>query len=137
LRRLLSFGVPRSRPFTDFVIARPDLVIGGLAGAPLGSRSRRGTWPDGRVSDNMACKSLIAGFHRRTRHMTKTTIALAATVLMSTASVAMAGSAKRHPVSAKTTTVRVYQSRNMSMMPNSNLMMNVMDRASSPFACGG
>ncbi|MFL5236647.1 MAG: hypothetical protein ACJ8EL_03425 [Rhizomicrobium sp.] len=69
--------------------------------------------------------------------MTKTTIALAAALLMSTAPAAMAGSAKRHPVSAKTSTVRVDQSRNMSMMPNSNLMTNVMDRASSPFACGG
>jgi hypothetical protein len=69
--------------------------------------------------------------------MTKTTIALAAALLMSTATVAMAGPAKRQPVSTKTTTVRVDQSRNTSMMPNSNLMMNVMDRASSPFACGG
>jgi hypothetical protein len=60
---------------------------------------------------------------------------------MGTATVAMAGSAKRHTASAggamKSTPVRVDQNRNMSMMPNSNLMMNVMDRASSPFACGG
>jgi hypothetical protein len=51
----------------------------------------------------------------------------------------MADSAKRHPSStrAKATPVRVEQSSSMSMMPNSNLMMNVMDRASSPFACGG
>jgi hypothetical protein len=69
--------------------------------------------------------------------MTRTTIALAAALLMSTAPAAMAGAAKRHPVSTKNTTVRVDQSRNMSMMPNSNLMKNVMDRASSPFACGG
>ena len=74
--------------------------------------------------------------------MTKTTIALATALLMTTATVAMAGSAKRHLASAaggalKSTPVRVDQSRNMSMMPNSNLMMNVMDRASSPFACGG
>jgi len=74
--------------------------------------------------------------------MTKTTIALAAALLMSTATIAMAGSAKRYVASAagaaiKSTPVRVDQNRNMSMMPNSNLMMNVMDRASSPFACGG
>jgi hypothetical protein len=69
--------------------------------------------------------------------MTKTTIALAAALLMSTASVAMADSAKRYPAPNKSTPVRVDQSRNMSMMPNGNLMMNVMDRASSPFACGG
>jgi hypothetical protein len=71
--------------------------------------------------------------------MTKITIALAAALLMSTATLAMADSAKRQPVSAraKATPVRVDQSSNMSMMPNGNLMMNVMDRASSPFACGG
>ena len=69
--------------------------------------------------------------------MTKAKIALAAAMLMGTATVAMADSAKRHPAPNKSTPVRVDQSRNMSMMPNSNLMMNVMDRASSPFACGG
>ena len=73
--------------------------------------------------------------------MTRTKIALAAALLISTASVAMADSPKRHSATAggaKATPVRVDQSRNMSMMPNTNnLMMNVMDRASSPFACGG
>jgi hypothetical protein len=69
--------------------------------------------------------------------MTRITIALAAALLMGTATIAAADSAKRHPASNKSTPVRTDQSRNMSMMPNSNLMMNVMDRASSPFACGG
>ena len=69
--------------------------------------------------------------------MTKTMIVLAATLLAGSATVATAESAKRHPAPNKSTRVRVDQSRNMSMMPNSNLMMNVMDRASSPFACGG
>jgi hypothetical protein len=71
--------------------------------------------------------------------MTTTKIALAAALVLSTATVALADSAKRHPASTagKSTPVRVDQSRNMSMMPNGNLMMNVMDRASSPFACGG
>jgi len=69
--------------------------------------------------------------------MTKTTIALATALLMSTATFAAADSAKRHSASAKSTPARVDQNRNMSMMPNGNLMMNVMDRASSPFACGG
>ena len=69
--------------------------------------------------------------------MTTTRIALVAALLMSTATVALAESAKRHSTSTKSTPVRVDQSRNMSMMPNGNLMMNVMDRASSPFACGG
>jgi hypothetical protein len=74
--------------------------------------------------------------------MTKTTIALAAALLMGTATAALADSAKRHSTSTakgamKSTPVRGDQDRNMSMMPNSNLMMNVMDRASSPFACGG
>jgi hypothetical protein len=73
--------------------------------------------------------------------MTKTKIALAAALMMSTATVAMADSAKRHSGSAqgvKATPVRVDQNRNMSMAPGTNnLMMNVMDRASSPFACGG
>ena len=69
--------------------------------------------------------------------MAKMTIALTAVLMMSTATAAMASSAKRQPVAAKAAPVRVDQSRNMSMMPNSNLMMNVIDRASSPFACGG
>jgi hypothetical protein len=71
--------------------------------------------------------------------MTKTTIALAATLLMGTATVAMAGDgsrpAKRVTGGAMQST-RMSQPANMSM-PNGNLMMNVMDRASSPFACGG
>jgi len=70
-----------------------------------------------------------------------TRIALAIALVMGAATVAMAESAKRHAATTgsamKSTPVRVDQSRNMSMMPNSNLMMNVMDRASSPFACGG
>jgi hypothetical protein len=69
--------------------------------------------------------------------MIRTTIALAAALMMSTATAAMADSGKRHPAANKSTVVRVDQTRNMSMMPNNNLMMNVMDRASSPFACGG
>jgi len=70
--------------------------------------------------------------------MAKMTIALTAVLMMSTATAAMASSAKRQPVAAKAAPVRVDQSRNMSMMPGTNnLMMNVMDRASSPFACGG
>ena len=35
------------------------------------------------------------------------------------------------------TPVRLNQARNMSEPNTNNLMMNVMDRASSPFACGG
>jgi len=71
--------------------------------------------------------------------MTTTKIVLAAALMMSTATVAMADTAKRHSAQgAKATPVRVDQSRNMSMAPSTNnLMMNVMDRASSPFACGG
>jgi len=69
--------------------------------------------------------------------MTKTRIALAVTLLMATATVATADPAKRSSVRPKATPARVDQNRNTSMMPNSNLMMNVMDRASSPFACGG
>jgi hypothetical protein len=69
--------------------------------------------------------------------MIRTMITLATAVLMSTATAAMADSAKRHPAPNKSTPMRADQSRNTSMMPNSNLMMNVMDRASSPFACGG
>jgi len=75
----------------------------------------------------------------RNERMTKITIALAAALMMSTATVAVADSAKRHPAPAraKATPARIDQSPNTSMMPNGNLMMNVMDRASSPFACGG
>lgn len=67
-----------------------------------------------------------------------TTIAVAAALLMGTATVALAGdgsrAAKRVP-GAQSSPVRMTQPSNMS--PNGNLMMNVMDRASSPFACGG
>jgi hypothetical protein len=75
--------------------------------------------------------------------MTKISIALAAAIAMSTATAALAerNSARRHSTpggsAMQSTPARVDQSRNMSMMPNGNLMMNVMDRASSPFACGG
>ena len=73
--------------------------------------------------------------------MTRTTIALAAALLMGTATVAMAGdgsrSAKRSSVGAmQSSSMRASQPTNMSA-PNGNLMMNVMDRASSPFSCGG
>jgi tryptophan synthase alpha subunit len=79
------------------------------------------------------------GFQIEERHMTKTTIALAAALLMGTATVAMAadGSRPAKRVSgAQSTPTRMTQPTNMSA-PNGNLMMNVMDRASSPFACGG
>lgn len=73
--------------------------------------------------------------------MTRTTIALAAALLMGTATVAMAGDGSRPAkrsagAAAQSTSMRMSQPTNMSM-PNGNLMMNVMDRASSPFACGG
>ena len=71
--------------------------------------------------------------------MTKTTIALAAALLMGTATVAMAGHGSRpakRVTSGATQASRISQPSNISM-PNGNLMMNVMDRASSPFACGG
>lgn len=76
--------------------------------------------------------------------MTKTKIALAAALLMGTATAALADDGhsnrtKRYTANvgaAQSTPMRVNQARNMSA-PNSNLMMNVMDRASSPFACGG
>jgi hypothetical protein len=76
----------------------------------------------------------------------QTKIALAAALLMGTATVALAGdsshsnSAKRHTAQAgatQSTPVRLNQARNMSEPSTNNLMMNVMDRASSPFACGG
>ena len=73
--------------------------------------------------------------------MIRLKIALATALMIGTASAAMADSSKRHSATAaatKATPVRVDQNRNMSMMPSTdNLMMNVMDRASSPFACGG
>jgi hypothetical protein len=74
-----------------------------------------------------------------------TKITLAAALLMGTATAALADDgfhpnrAKRHTAYAGATQsapMRLNQSRNVST-PNSNLMMNVMDRASSPFACGG
>ena len=70
--------------------------------------------------------------------MTRTTIALAAALLMGTATVAMAGDGSRPAkrVTGAMQSPRMSQPTNMSM-PNGNLMMNVMDRASSPFACGG
>ena len=73
--------------------------------------------------------------------MSKTKIALAVALLVSTAMPALAGNStsKRHAAmgTKQSTSMRAEQTRNMSMMPNGNLMMNVMDRASSPFACGG
>lgn len=72
--------------------------------------------------------------------MTKKTVALAAALLMGTATVATAGDGSRSGKRVQGATMqstRVTQPANMSMMPNGNLMMNVMDRASSPFACGG
>lgn len=77
--------------------------------------------------------------------MTKTKIALAAALLIGTATAALAedgqmNRAKRHTAHAgatQATPVRLNQARNMSEPTTNNLMMNVMDRASSPFACGG
>lgn len=76
--------------------------------------------------------------------MTKTKIALAAvTLVIGTASVAMADDgqanrSKRHNAGAtQATPVRLNQAGSMSAPATNNLMMNVMDRASSPFACGG
>ena len=71
--------------------------------------------------------------------MIRTTIALAAALLMGTASVALAGDGARvakRSTAVQSTPMRMTQPSNLSM-PNGNLMMNVMDRASSPFACGG
>ena len=71
--------------------------------------------------------------------MTRTTIALAAALLMGTATVALAGDGSRpakRVSGAQLTSMRMTQPSNMSA-PNGNLMMNVMDRASAPFACGG
>lgn len=69
-----------------------------------------------------------------------TKFALAAALLVSTATVALAAGSHSNRVSrsaAQATPVRMNQDRNMSMPATNNLMMNVMDRASSPFACGG
>ena len=74
--------------------------------------------------------------------MTTTRIALAAVLLIGTATAASAEdslrskSGKRYSVSASAIKpAPMRQDRNMSMPDN--LMMNVMDRASSPFSCGG
>jgi hypothetical protein len=71
--------------------------------------------------------------------MTRTTIALAAALLMGTATVALAGDgsrpAKRLSGAMQSSSMRASQPTNMST--NGNLMINVMDRASAPFACGG
>lgn len=77
--------------------------------------------------------------------MSKTKIALAAALLIGTATAALAEDgyttrAKRHTANAaatQSTPVPGNQARNMSAPSTNNLMMNVMDRASSPFACGG
>ena len=79
--------------------------------------------------------------------MTRTKIALAAVLLIGTATAVLAEdglrakSTKRYSASAassamQSTPKRLNQGVDVSM-PGSNLMMNVMDRASSPFACGG
>jgi hypothetical protein len=76
--------------------------------------------------------------------MTKTKIAFAAALLIGTASAALADNgqtnrSKRHIANAgaaQATPVRLNES-GMSTPTTNNLMMNVMDRASSPFACGG
>ena len=75
--------------------------------------------------------------------MTKITLATA--LLMGTATVALAQGT--HPNrtnrafaaagAAQSTQMPMNQGRNMSAPLTNNLMMNVMDRASSPFACGG
>lgn len=71
--------------------------------------------------------------------MKGTKIALVVALLMGTATGALAGDGSRpakRVSGAKSTPMHVTQPSNMSA-PNGNLMMNVMDRASSPFACGG
>ena len=74
--------------------------------------------------------------------MTTTRIALAAVLLIGTSSAALAEDGlrskggKRYSASASATKpAPMRQDRNMSTPDN--LMMNVMDRASSPFSCGG
>jgi len=71
--------------------------------------------------------------------MNRTKIALAAMLLIGTASAALAedGYAKPTKRYASQASKRLDQDRNMSKPTTDNLMMNVMDRASSPFACGG
>lgn len=79
--------------------------------------------------------------------MTRVKIALAAVLLIGTASAPLAedgfrpNPAKRSSANTAASTIkpaamRPNQRPNASM-PGGNLMMNVMDRASSPFACGG
>ena len=74
--------------------------------------------------------------------MTATRIALAAVLLIGTATATLAEDGlrskggKRHSASASAIKpAQMRQDRNMSTPDN--LMMNVMDRASSPFSCGG
>jgi len=74
--------------------------------------------------------------------MTATRIALAAVLLIGTATAALAADGLRHKSgkrdSASASAIKptpMRQDRNMSTPDN--LMMNVMDRASSPFSCGG
>jgi hypothetical protein len=77
--------------------------------------------------------------------MTMRRIALAVVLVIGTATVALAEdgfrpkAAKRASANAsaiQSTPLRPNQDRNVSTSAD-NLMMNVMDRASSPFACGG
>jgi hypothetical protein len=76
--------------------------------------------------------------------MTTTRIALAAVLLIGTASAALAEdgvvakSTKRSSASAASGAMQSTPKRPVdASVPGANLMMNVMDRASSPFACGG
>ena len=77
--------------------------------------------------------------------MTMTRIALAVALVMGTATVALAQDGfrpkpvKRASANAsaiQATPLRPHQDRSVSTSVD-NLMMNVMDRASAPFACGG
>jgi hypothetical protein len=77
--------------------------------------------------------------------MTKTKIALATLLLTSMASAAFAEDGMRTKSNKRAVTnasmaqavaKRVTPAVDASM-PGANLMINVMDRASSPFACGG
>ena len=72
--------------------------------------------------------------------MTRTKIVLAAALLIGTASAALAEDGYSKPAkhyAAQQASKRPNQDRNMSTPATNNLMMNVMDRASSPFSCGG
>ena len=77
--------------------------------------------------------------------MTMTRMALAVALMMSTATMALAEDSFRpkpgkrvsfNASAVQPTPARPHQDRNVST-PVDNLMMNVMDRASAPFACGG